>query len=634
VSVADDFKLAVLRATDIVQLVGEHLPLARAGKSWKALCPFHPDKNPSLHVWTDRQVWKCFGCQARGNAIDFLMKKEGLEFRAALLALADRAGLKPPDPGRGGGAPGAGGGRLEALEANKVATEFFKRALRETQEAEVARRYVESRGIDEETADRFDLGYAPDRWDGLLRYGSRRRLDGAALERAGLAHARKTGTGRYDRFRGRLMFPIRDSLGRVVGFGARLIGKEEGADHGPKYLNSPETAAFKKGELLYGLDVAKEAIRERGEVAVVEGYTDVILAHQAGFPWVVATLGTAFGAAHARVLRSYARRLVLVYDADPAGEKANRRGLSEAARAGLGLFEEMRVAYLDAGLDPADVIVKQGPGAFRAALAAARDVVDVLVEPAKRASTLERAQALDEVLLVLSSLRSEGVETYRELEIARLAEELRIPQPTLRARAERLRAEVGRREREDAARASARAATSAAKGTGGAPPPAPAVEAPPLAGLDRRALAVLLARPALVEAARAKLRLEWLEDARARAAVGAILAGGRADSTPAELVALGEDEATRRAASEVAAALEDEIDYAAEWPSLVARLEERSLRRRYDELPEDERLLKTQEINRRLKAAKRPQAGNVGGLSSTVSSGRREVKPEAGHAGA
>ncbi len=592
-----DLRLAVLRATDIVDLIGEYVPLTKAGGGYKGLCPFHQERSGSFTVTPSRQTWKCFGvgCGKGGNAIDFLMEREGLEFKEAFARLAERAGISLATVSRGeGGRPGAERGpsardaREEALAANKVAAEYVRRALVEGGPGSGgarARAYLRERGISDAASARFEIGYAPDRWDGLIHYAGRRGIEAAALERAGLALRRRDGSGFYDRFRDRLIFPIWDETGRVVGFGGRLMpGREEGPENGPKYLNSPESPVFKKGQLLYGLHHAKDAIRKRGEAAVVEGYTAVIAAHEAGFPFVVATLGTAFGGEHARALRRFAPRLVVFYDSDAAGLEANRRSLraiAETVQSGdVQSFEELRIAVLPDGLDPCDAIVGSGPAAFGEAIERAGTLVDYLIGRATREGDAgAKARALDELLAALAAF---GLDTYREMQIVRAAEALRIPEDAIRARAREIREETRKRATARAGTAATRMKSNPESGTGtgtGTGAGTGSGMGTGLAPLERRAIECLLATPALVVEARAvEGILDLVEDPRLREVLGAILESAEAEeaASAAELALFPAGEGARRLASELAASLEPALDYAREWPDVVARLTKRA----------------------------------------------------------
>jgi DNA primase len=547
----DDTKQEVLRAAEIVSVVERYVQLTRTGRTYKALCPFHQEKTPSFHVSPERGTgtWKCFGCGKGGNAIDFVMEKEQVDFKTALRMLADHYNVALPERGKAERA--AADARIEALEIQKHAQEFFRRCFVETKEGERARAYVAKRGIDEEFAERFGIGYAPSRWDGLLRYLGNRGISGAQAERAGVALARKSGGGWYDRFRGRLMFPIQDTMGRVVGFGGRAFSDD---DH-PKYLNSGETPIFKKRELLYGLHIAKDAARERGEIAVVEGYTDAILAHQAGFSWVVATLGTAFGGEHASQLKRIASRLLVFFDGDEAGAKANRRGLVEAAKHSVEKFTELRVAPLPDGLDPADLIVQRGAAAFSAAIENAVSLSEFFLRAAGE-STTERVKAIEETCEILAGLEAE---TYRELEIAATAHRFHVEEHLIRQKVKQYRDSAVNKP----AQPSFHPSVGEPEGRYEAVPARPEK-------CEERLLEWLLAAPALVEDARARgISPDHCRDPRAKAIVRALFSG-------ADPAALDQPSAVKLVA-DLRASLDPQKPYEREWPGVAALLlEERA----------------------------------------------------------
>lgn len=330
-------------------VVSEFVALRNAGGgSLKGLCPFHDEKTPSFHVHQDRGFYYCFGCQAKGDIFDFVMQTRSMSFPEALKLLGDRAGVEvgPPSP--------KAGHRRDLFDVNQVALDYFRGHLEGP-----ALDYLEGRGLSRETIDAFDLGYAPDSWDGLLKIALTKGVNDADLVNLGLVVENERGR-RYDRFRGRVMFPIRDPLGRLVGFAGRVLGDEQ-----PKYLNSPESELFKKGELLYGLDRARADVREEGEALVVEGYMDVIALHQAGFPTAVASLGTALTAAHADVLaRLDVKRLFLAFDSDEAGQRAILTGLDQTASRRF-LVKAVTVPH---GKDPADAVLGGHAEEFRQAL--------------------------------------------------------------------------------------------------------------------------------------------------------------------------------------------------------------------------------------------------------------------------
>ncbi|MEN3010050.1 MAG: DNA primase [Candidatus Bipolaricaulaceae bacterium] len=332
---------------NLVDLIGRYVVLKPAGKNYKARCPFHPDDTPSLMVSPEKGLWHCFGCGAGGDAIGFLMRIERLSFAEALAKLAQELGVEV----RGGE------GRSRLLQVNQEALRYFQRSLLGP-EGEKARAYLLSRGLSERLWERWGLGYAPPAWDGLLRALSRFGVQ--TLLELGLAVAGERGP--YDRFRDRVMFAIRDEGGRVVAFAGRAFEGE------PKYLNTPNTPLFTKGTVLYGLDLAKEAIRRRGQAVVVEGYTDVISLHAAGIEEAVASMGTSLTPDQARLLSRYAEEVVIAYDQDAAGEASALRGMLILRQAGL----RVKVASLPLGEDPDSFVRQAGGEAMRAVLGQAQ----------------------------------------------------------------------------------------------------------------------------------------------------------------------------------------------------------------------------------------------------------------------
>ena len=415
---APDILEEIRSRVDIVELVGQWVKLKRAGENWKGLCPFHTEKTPSFTVNPKKGIFHCFGCKAGGDAFSFLRKQERLDFPEAVRALAERAGVtlpadraeRPPDS------------RLDGLRAVMArAGQFFVDALWAPGDpgAEKARHYLAGRGVEDEVAQRFGLGYAPEGWDNLLGFMRRHGIGEELLSQAGLILPRQNATGFYDRFRGRLMFSIRDAQGRVVAFGGRALGPDE-----VKYINSPETPLYSKGQLLYALDLAKPSIRERNRAIVVEGYLDCLMAHQHGFTETVAALGTAFTAAQLGLLQRNAEEIVAVFDADAAGQKASARleemtsdtmdvqGLAwTVSRTGgferSGYFP-VKVAILPPGHDPDSLLRAEGADAFRSRLEAARSILSFVMQQALSEEDLStargRATAHARVALILSKV--------------------------------------------------------------------------------------------------------------------------------------------------------------------------------------------------------------------------------------
>ncbi len=358
---------------NIADLVGEYLSLKPAGpQRFRALCPFHSERTPSFHVSADRQIWHCFGCSEGGDCFSFVMRMEGMDFPEALRHLGKKVGVEVKRF-----AAAESNEKQRLVEANEIAAEFFRTTLASSDLGKVARDYLSRRGIDEALADKFKLGFAPDTWDSMTFALSTRGFQPMEIERAGLALKRKDGSGVFDRFRARIMVPLRDQHGNVVGFTGRAM---PGApDDSAKYMNSPETPIYHKGRLLFGLDLAKQSIKRAGHVIVVEGNLDVIASHKAGIENIVASSGTALTEEHVALLKRFTSTLVFSFDADAAGFKAAQRGIALARAASM----DVRVAVLpaDAGKDPDDAVQKD-PQLWRDAVTKTVPIMQYLIERA------------------------------------------------------------------------------------------------------------------------------------------------------------------------------------------------------------------------------------------------------------
>jgi len=360
-SVIDEVKERV----DIVDVISNYVPLKKAGQNYKGLCPFHAEKTPSFVVFPDTQSWHCFGaCGTGGDVFAFIMRQENTDFSDALKILAQRAGVElQPQTEEQRKEEDL---RQRLITIHKLAATYFHNRLLISPDGETARKYLARRGLNQETIDRFGLGYAPDDWQALGSYLTSKGYRDSDLLASGLVIARESGSGHYDRFRNRVTIPIRDHSGHPIGFGGRVLD-----DSQPKYLNSPETPIFEKGRVLFGLDLAKPAVRAEDATIVVEGYMDVIQAHQHGISNVVAAMGTALTEKQVKSLRRYARTIVLALDPDTAGGQATLRGLDlsrqitlhEVVQIGTAVVEsqysseaDVRIAVLPPGQDPDDVI--------------------------------------------------------------------------------------------------------------------------------------------------------------------------------------------------------------------------------------------------------------------------------------
>jgi DNA primase len=390
-----DFVETVRTAVDIVRVVSEYVPLKPAGARLKGLCPFHQEKTPSFQVDPERKLFFCFGCQTGGDLFKFVMLYEQVEFPEAVRILAERNGIPLSRAGSDRSGSGEADRKARILETNTAAREYY-RVMLSAPAGAGARKYLESRDLSSETLEFLSVGYAPDGWDHLRNHLTGKRFAPSELVQAGLASPRKDGSGEYDRFRNRIIFPIQDLYGKTIAFGGRAIPPVE--EREPKYLNSPETPAYVKGEHLYGLNLAREAIRREGYAIVVEGYMDLAALVQAGFQQGVASLGTAFTQAQARLLGRYTRRVVVSYDGDAAGSKAAVRSLDLLLERGF----EVRLVDLPEGMDPDDVIRQQGADAYSGMVRQAPEYIEWMVNRETRGRTMgtarEKIEAVNNVL--------------------------------------------------------------------------------------------------------------------------------------------------------------------------------------------------------------------------------------------
>lgn len=401
----DDFRSQVLQATDIVQLISESVALKRRGKDYVGLCPFHSEKTPSFHVSLSKQFFHCYGCKESGNAIDFVIKRDRMDFIEALKWLGDRAGLEMPRRNAAGGKEQASQRQL-LLDAHSVASSFFQKLLKTSSQGQKAKTYLAERGFNQQSIQQFQLGVSPDAWDELFReLGRKFAMD--LLATAGLVKRRESGDGCYDTFRNRLIFPIRDERGRVIAFGGRVM---PGSDDPAKYLNSTETPLFNKSQSIFGLDLARQRIVETRTAVVVEGYADVVMAHQHGLSNVVSVLGTALTEQHVTVLSRFADKIILLFDGDTAGDKA----VDKAVNLFLHQPIEIAIASLPSGVDPDEFLLEHGAEAFNVILSKAKDALDykwhrLQQQLGDQASTLTgRQRAVNDYLSAIASARGSG----------------------------------------------------------------------------------------------------------------------------------------------------------------------------------------------------------------------------------
>ncbi|HYV65010.1 MAG TPA: DNA primase [Myxococcales bacterium] len=419
-----DEKLQELRdRVDVVAVVQRRVSLKKSGRDWKGLCPFHGEKTPSFYVVPDKHIFHCFGCGATGDAIKFVMQLDGKSFREAAEELAAEAGidLKPADPEEAR----RSARRAALAEVNEKACVFYERVLWEHPRGQVAREHLTRRGIAVETAKAWRLGYAPDQWDQLCKSLARGKVDQKLVEEAGLGVPRKKQEGLYDRFRGRLMIPIREA-GRAVGFGGRLLEGQSEA----KYLNSPDTPLYTKGGVLFALDKARDAIRREGVALFVEGYFDAIGLHQAGVQTAVATCGTALTERHLELVqRAGARELVFVFDGDAAGLRAAQRASEIAAAAAV----PARVLVPPRGEDPDETVLRIGVKAFRELLSSAQPALEFLLDRALEKAGTSIEERVKTVEAVAGIVRAAPTPLARDLYLEKVAQRIDAPLDAVRA---------------------------------------------------------------------------------------------------------------------------------------------------------------------------------------------------------
>jgi DNA primase len=360
----------VRASANIVDVVGSYVALRKRGKNYLGLCPFHSEKEPSFTVSNEKQIFHCFGCGASGSVFDFVMRTRNLTFAEAVRELANRFGIPLAEEKETAQAKKIREMAERLRQVNTLAALYFHRTLMDRSSGRMAREYLRSRGMDNETIKDFQLGYAPKSWEGLKSFFRKERVDLKVAAQAGLLVQKSQGDS-YDRFRNRLMFPIKDMRGRTVGFGGRALD-----DSMPKYLNSPETLIFHKGRTLYGLSTAREACRQNNETLVVEGYFDLLALYNQSIHQVVAPLGTALTLHHVRMLSRLAPQAVLVFDGDEAGMRAAMRSLEFFLREKL----PVRFLPLPEGMDPDDFINKEGREAFIELLTEAKPLMEVFLE--------------------------------------------------------------------------------------------------------------------------------------------------------------------------------------------------------------------------------------------------------------
>ncbi len=451
-SVDFDLKERVRTAVDIVDVIGSQLELRPQGRNFVARCPWHNDRRPSMTVNQERQTWKCWVCDVGGDIFSFVMQRDGIDFPTALRQLAEQAGIPIEEVRRGKPVqPGSPEDKTTLFAALKLVSDAYVNELAHgtSADCQIAREYLAARGINDENRERFQIGYSPDSWSFAVDLLKKNSLSAEVAEAAGVAIDKQTGRGHYDRFRGRLMFPIQDLQNRVISLGGRVIPKiaeRSGEDSaGAKYINGPETRVFRKSHQLYALQLAREAIRKSGEVLVMEGYTDVVAARQSGVENAVAVLGTALGDEHVKILKRFAQRVVLVLDGDDAGQRRADEVLELFIRADV----DLRILTLPNNNDPAEYLDAHGLESFNRLVTDAPDALDHKFAKLTEGVDITRdthrvTSAIDGMLgLLANAPRGDGLRVDQLM--VRLARTFGIPTDRLQARFETLRKKSSQR---------------------------------------------------------------------------------------------------------------------------------------------------------------------------------------------
>ncbi|MDD5252445.1 MAG: DNA primase [Candidatus Omnitrophota bacterium] len=407
----------ILSRVDIVEIISGYIPLKKAGRNFKANCPFHHEKTPSFTVSPERQIYHCFGCGESGNAFRFLMRHERMEFPEAVEILAKKAGITLPEQDRPEIARAASLS-TQIYKINELAVNFYENNLN-APNATAWRDYLLNRGVKLQTIKEFHLGLATSGWDGLINYLRSKGISISLMEKAGLILPKDAG-GYYDRFRNRVIFPIFDVRSRVIGFGARVMDKTL-----PKYINSPETPVYVKGKNLFGLNLSKDYIRENDFVVIVEGYLDFMIPYQEGLNNLVASQGTALTLEQIRLLKRYTHNVVMIYDGDTAGEIATLRSLDMLIEEGI----QVKIVPLPKGLDPDALVRRDGVDTLKAKIKDAKNLFDYKLEILKSRHNIKEAHGKSKIASeMLSTINKFDNAILRGEYVKRLSEEIRIPE--------------------------------------------------------------------------------------------------------------------------------------------------------------------------------------------------------------
>jgi len=501
-----DLKERVRMAVDIVDVVGSHLELTPQGRAYVARCPWHDDRRPSLQVNPQRQTWKCWVCDIGGDVFSYVMRRDGVDFVGALRILAEKAGIEFQPAGSAKVVPGSPEDKATLLAAMKfAATAYFEYLENGTgDDVKRARDYLAQRGINDESRQRFQIGFSPNQWSWLLDEARRVGYDGEVIRASGLAVGRQGGNGHYDLFRGRLMFPIWDLQDRPISMGGRVIPGGDTDNPGAKYINGPETRLFSKSRQLYGMNLARASMQKSGEVLVMEGYTDVIAARQAGIEPVVAVLGTALGEHHIEILKRFVDRVVLVLDGDEAG----RRRADQVLELFVGASVDLRIITLPGGADPADYVAEFGPESLMQLAASAPDALDhklaTLIDGIDLGHDTHLATAALEKMLAVLARGGDASELRTSQMLVRLARIFTVPTESLRKQLEMRIRQASRRATPPRVDSQHEAIAK------------PAAPLEPISGIDRELFEIMIEYPDAAARAIEAIDPDWLFSSTSR----------------------------------------------------------------------------------------------------------------------
>ncbi|MFH1847696.1 MAG: DNA primase [Candidatus Omnitrophota bacterium] len=553
----------ILDRVDIVEVVGGYIPLKRAGRNYRALCPFHHEKTPSFMVSQDKQIFHCFGCGAGGNVFNFVMKYERLEFPEAARMLAQESGVVIPSTDSRD--PQAESFTNKLYAANELATDFYHKNLLGSPSGKEAGAYLKDRGLTEESIKLFKLGYSLPRWDGVVSLARSKGIEPDILQKAGLAIKRNTGDGYFDRFRDRIIFPIFNIKNRIIGFGGRVFKGVSKDD--PKYMNSPETQIYNKSRNLYGLNFTWREISKEDLAIIVEGYLDLIIPYQAGVRNMVASLGTALTREQIGLIRRYTKNTVIIFDSDRAGEFATLRSLDLLLEEGL----SVSIVRLEAGSDPDSFVRKHGPDRFKELISSACNLFDykmgLLKSRYDSRKTEDKARIVEEMLPTIAKVKNA---VLRSEYIKSLAHALLLDEDAIRLELKKVKPDYAEPRQQKAASGGGR----------------PSGQIPEARQSEKMLAAIMLSDNIFVQEVKENLDAEDFQDPVIRKIVDILFKFSRDSKaiSPSRLINYLDDESERRYIPELVDFSECVVDREKTLRDCIVKLEQDNLKDKLNKL--------------------------------------------------